>query len=239
MKEFLSAEWRNLVNLTYGVPPELIAPHVPAGVDLDVYQGLAPVSFVAFDFINTRVKGIRVPGHVNFPEVNLRYYVSHKGRRGVAFIREYVPKVCISLIAQRLYNEPYRTISMASDVNKSESGTVFLEHTLTKGGRDHTLKVIAENTLSTPPADSPEHYFKEHDLGFGVNHQGETLYYLVEHPVWQVRPLRSVELNVDFGILYGEKWAVLNDMKPRWSLFAEGSAIKVFSPGGLSELDAE
>jgi uncharacterized protein YqjF (DUF2071 family) len=92
MKVFLSAEWRNLVNLTYGVPPDLLAPHVPPGLELDIFQGMAHVSFVAFDFLDTRVKGIHVPDHVNFPEVNLRFYVNYKGRRGVVFIREYVPK---------------------------------------------------------------------------------------------------------------------------------------------------
>jgi hypothetical protein len=117
------------------------------------------------------------------------------------------------------------------------AGTVFVSHTLKYGGREHRLDVVAEGSLSTPAVNTPQHYFKEHDLGFGVNHYGETLYYLVEHPIWKVRPIRKLDLDVDFGVLYGEKWAVLNGLLPRWSLFAEGSAVKVFPAGTLADLE--
>jgi hypothetical protein len=125
---------------------------------------------------------------------------------------------------------------MESQVTRQLSGSLHLEHTLRKGGRDHTLEVIAENTLSTPPEGSPEHHFKEHDIGFGVNHRGETLYYLVEHPIWKVRTIRKMKLDADFGLLYGDKWSLLNQLEPRWSLYAEGSPVKVYQPGRITSL---
>ena len=54
MKVFLSAEWHNLINLTYRVPAEKLEPLLPKGVELDLYEGHAHLSLVAFDFINTR-----------------------------------------------------------------------------------------------------------------------------------------------------------------------------------------
>jgi uncharacterized protein len=238
MKPFLTAEWRNLVNLTYGVSPDLLMPHLPPGIELDIYEGQAHVSFVAFDFLNTKVKGIRIPFHVDFPEVNLRYYVRHKGKVAVAFIREYVPKPCIALVANRVYNEPYVSTPMESSLRKEIAGTLFLKHVLHRGGRDHTLDVVAEASLSTPAQHTPEHYFKEHDIGFGVNHYHETMCYRVEHPIWKVRPIRSLKLDVDFGVLYGEKWTVLNGVEPRWSVFAEGSNVAVYPAMSLADWDA-
>jgi len=71
---------------------------------------------VGFRFASTRVLGIRIPGHVDFDEVNLRTYVRHRApegwRRGVVFIRELVPRRAIATIARLVYNEPYVRVPM-------------------------------------------------------------------------------------------------------------------------------
>src|SRR4051812_23124769 len=72
---FLTAEWRHLLMINYVVDPAALAPLVPAGTELDLWQGRAYVSVVGFRFLNTRVLGIPVPFHRNFDEVNLRFYV--------------------------------------------------------------------------------------------------------------------------------------------------------------------
>jgi len=74
---FLEAEWRNLVMLNYEVDPEILKPYLPAVTELDLWQGKALVSMVGFMFLNTKVLGIKWPWHVNFEEVNLRFYVRH------------------------------------------------------------------------------------------------------------------------------------------------------------------
>src|SRR5882672_8618368 len=87
---FLTARWTNLFLATYAVPQELLRPRLPPGLDLDLRDGQAFVSLVAFDFLDTRVLGVPWPGYRNFPELNLRFYVRHGERRGVVFVREYV-----------------------------------------------------------------------------------------------------------------------------------------------------
>ncbi|WP_317891064.1 DUF2071 domain-containing protein [Edaphobacter bradus] len=74
-KTFLTAEWRKLIMANYAVPEDLLLPYLPAGTELDLYNGSCYVSLVGFLFQNTRVRGIRVPFHVQFEEVNLRFYV--------------------------------------------------------------------------------------------------------------------------------------------------------------------
>lgn len=77
--------------LTYACPKALLEPRCPPGTELELLDGKAHVSLVAFDFLRTRVWGIGWPGFRNFPEINLRFYVTSGDRRGVVFIREYVP----------------------------------------------------------------------------------------------------------------------------------------------------
>ena len=60
-RAFLRAEWRDLVMLNYEVPENLLAPLVPAGVELDRWNGTLYVSVVGFLFRDTRVLGVPVP----------------------------------------------------------------------------------------------------------------------------------------------------------------------------------
>jgi uncharacterized protein YqjF (DUF2071 family) len=57
-RPFLTAEWRNLLLATYAVPPSLLTPRLPPGLELDTKNGNAFVSLVAFEFLNTRVLGV-------------------------------------------------------------------------------------------------------------------------------------------------------------------------------------
>ena len=70
-KPFLTAGWHNLFLATYPVPPALLQKHLPPGLTLDLRDGSAFVSLVAFEFLRTRVLGIRWPGYRDFGEVLL------------------------------------------------------------------------------------------------------------------------------------------------------------------------
>ncbi len=233
MRPFLTAEWRNLILLTYSVDPALLDPYLHEGLKLDTYKERAFVSFVAFDFLNTRVKGIPIPFHINFPEVNLRFYVKQKldsgaTRRGVVFIKELVPKTCIALVANRVYNEPYQAVPMTSKTIKEED-ELIIKHELKYSGQSYYWKFIAKDEPFFPPENSTEHFFKEHEWGFGKDHKGRLLVYQVEHPHWRIYPLSDrFELKIDFGVIYGEQWSFLNNQIPYNIMIAEGSPIKVF-----------
>jgi hypothetical protein len=59
------------------------------------------------------------------------------------------------------------------------------------------------------------------------------LTYPVEHPVWEIHPLQECRLHMDFGRLYGGRWAFLNKQQPVCTLVAKGSWVKVFPPKKL------
>jgi uncharacterized protein YqjF (DUF2071 family) len=224
MSTFLTAEWKDLVNITFAVDPALLAEHLPKGLGLDTIEGKAFVSLVAFRFHNIRLKGIKIPFHHSFPEINLRYYVYNKdGRRGVVFIKEFVPQYFVAAVARSVYNEPYETIPMSSETHWSED-TISTQHTFGPGYR---LELKAENKPVTPSNNSAEHFFKEHQFGFGKDKNGNTLMYEVEHPVWEIFPVKKYDLKLDFGKAFGKKWELLNNTAPYNVLFAKGSEIIV------------
>ena len=113
---FLRAEWKNLVMANYMIDPSALLPYLPHKTSLDLYNGQSFISLVGFMFTNTKMLGVTVPFHVNFEEVNLRFYVrcnnNGQWKRGTVFIKEIVPKPAISFVANKLYHEKYSTMPM-------------------------------------------------------------------------------------------------------------------------------
>ena len=58
MSAFLTAQWRDLVMLNWPIDPAAFAARVPAGTELDLWDGRCFVSLVAFRFLGTRVRGV-------------------------------------------------------------------------------------------------------------------------------------------------------------------------------------
>lgn len=230
-KPFLTAYWHNLINITYAISPTLLTSYLPKGVTLATKDGKAFVSLVAFSFEETKVKGIKIPFHVNFPEINLRFYVNYKGKVAVCFINEFVPKQCIALVANKLYNEPYIAYPMkvSTEVNEKQQ-ELTISHQITKRKQVHRLKAIVSTQSYTPESNTIAHYFKEHDLGLGIDKKGRTLYYRVEHPIWAIYPIKEYIVQMDFEQLYGKPWGILNTLEPLHILVAKGSKIAVYPP---------
>lgn len=229
---FLTAEWRHLMNFTYAVDASLLEPRLPRGCRLAVRDGRVWVSLVAFDFLETRVLGLRVPFHVNFPEINLRFYVEGTAPDGqpcvgVVFIREFVPRVAVAWAARFGYNEPYRAVPMKSRVER-KAQSITATHVFGRG--DYRLLLRAGARARTAAPDTDEHFFKEHEWGYGRDRRGRTLVYRVEHPIWETYPVEEYEIDVDFARLYGPEWGFLKEARPEHVVFAEGSAIKVYFP---------
>lgn len=233
---FLSARWSNLVLINYAVDDAVLEPHLPRGLELDRREGRAFLSLVAFDFLETRVLGVPWPGHRNFSEINLRFYVRHGERRGVVFVREFVPLPVVSTMARCIYNEPYATARMRSSVRRRK-GKLRVAHSLSLRGAagPQRLRVLAADRPTMAPTDSWEHFFKEHQWGFGRDRRGGTLCYEVNHPHWRTYPVLDLRLNWDWAATYGEKWRFLNDAEPHSVTLAEGSAVTVKVHGRLNE----
>src|SRR5271168_3193796 len=119
---FLTAEWRWLAMLNYEIDPAVLQLFVPAGTELDLYEGKTYVSVVGFHFRHAQLRGVAIPFHEHFEEVNLRFYVRRtvgaETRRGVVFIKELVPRWAIAWTARRFYNENYIAVPMSHRIHK-------------------------------------------------------------------------------------------------------------------------
>jgi uncharacterized protein len=228
---FLTATWRKLIMAQYAVDSASLTPYLPSGLELDLYQGKCYVSLVGFLFDTVRVKRCAIPFHTRFEEVNLRFYVARTEsdgtrKRGVVFIREFVPRVAITLVASSLYEEPYATLPMRHSIVATPDA-LSVSYAWRHSGTWHTLAVEAEPAAQTIAADSEEEFVTEHYWGYTKRSHGSTSEYAVLHPRWSIYPIRSFAIEVDFATLHGPEFAPLNNQEPVSVLLAEGSEVSV------------
>lgn len=232
---FLSARWENLVMINYEVDPAILIPHLPPFTELDLFDGKALVSVVGFMFCKTKVMGISWPWHTQFEEVNLRYYIKHfdgkSWKRGVGFISEIVPKPMISIMANLLYNEHYSTARMKHQINLKEDEIEVSFDWKKMATPWNRMKIVAEkNTIPLQPG-TAGWFILEHYWGYNKLNNQTTIEYAVEHPTWQIHPVKTAILEADITKLYGAPFAAYIDEKEPHSVFlAKGSEVIVRKP---------
>ena len=227
MKKFLTAKWHDLIMANYEVDPKLLTSRLPAGTELDLHEGRCFVSLVGFMFLDTRVMDFLVPFHVNFEEVNLRFYVKRDTggelRRGVVFVKEIVPRAAIATVARLLYGEPYERWEMSNFRNEEH-----VRYSWSRGECTNNLSVARGNSLGVPEPGSHGEFIIEHYWGYTKRGEDRTDEYKVEHPKWELFTADAPRISVDFGATYGKDFAFLSDAKPFSVLLAAGSDIAVY-----------
>jgi uncharacterized protein YqjF (DUF2071 family) len=235
---FLTAEWRHLVLLNWAVDPALLQPRVPAGTELDTWDGQTYVSVVGFLFLETRVLGLAVPFHRNFEEVNLRFYVRRRhpdgDRRAVTFVREIVPRLAVATAARVLYNEAYVALPMRHRVDLTprgdgitDGGTV--EYGWSTGGRWNAVGATVAGTPRPLVPGSHEEFIAEHYWGYARGRRpGSTVEYRVLHPPWRVWQTASAALDADAGASFGAAFGDVLRRPPDTAFVAEGSPVAVY-----------
>jgi uncharacterized protein YqjF (DUF2071 family) len=231
-KIFLSAEWRDLLMFNYEVDPACLTEYVPAGTELDSFEGKTYVSLVGFRFCRTKLLGsIPIPFHTEFEEINLRFYVRRsvgaETRRGVVFIAEIVPKRAIAFTARLFYGENYVRRSMAHRILSHES-ELQAEYSWRSGNQWCTLQAHASGAPSLPADGSLEQFITEHYWGYSLQSDGGAVEYHVSHVPWKVWTASQAEFSGDAGDLYGDALSPLLTKTPASAFIAAGSPVKVF-----------
>jgi len=232
---FLTAEWRHLAMLNFEIEPTVLAPFVPAGTELDEWQGKTFISVVGFMFLNTRVFGVPIPFHRNFEEVNLRFYVRRNAvdgwRRGVVFVKEIVPRSAIALTARVVYGENYIASPMSHRIeyeNGNAGPTRSVSYDWSFRGRENRIDLTVLGDATEAPEGSDAEFITEHYWGYARRRGGHTMEYRVEHPRWQIARATAARLDCDVNGLYGSQFVEALQGHPASAFLADGSEVTVF-----------
>lgn len=228
--KFLTAEWRKLIIANYPIDPEILLPFVPKGTELDYFQNTCYVSLVGFMFLNTKILGLTIPFHKNFEEFNLRFYVKRKTetgwKRGVVFIKEIVPKPAVALVAKSIYREPYEFMPMKHEIIQTDNnltvGYYFQYNNLW-----NKITVQAEPKSIKFDENSEANFITEHFWGYNKYSNSITMEYEVEHPTWEIYPIKDFNIQLNIEAIYGKAFTSTLKSRPLSIILAEGSEVCV------------
>ncbi len=224
---FMTAEWINLVMMNYSVDPELLLHLVPHGTILDDFDGKFYVSLIGFEFNRSHIYGIAIPFHQSFEEVNLRFYVRRGRKRGVAFIRELVPKRAVAAIARLAFNENYAYVPMAHRVEAQGGQIESAEFLWGRTPKRTSMRIQTRGEGFLPPDGSLSQFITEHYWGYAAQADGGCLEYEVQHPRWRVWDAQDAQFSGDGAWTYEAAFAEVLAHEPDSAFIAEGSAVAV------------
>jgi len=239
MKTFLKAHWKNLIMINFEVSKDILEPYVPKGTEIDLWHQKAYVSLVSFLFDRTYVLGFPAIGNQKFEELNIRFYLKriegNKEKRGVAFIKEIVPKPLVTRLANLCFSEHYQTMRMGHKIiyfDSSENEVKNLEYTVEKNGI-HRISARLTPDLGDLLEGSFEEFIAEHYWGYSRVSNHKTVEYEVQHPKWKIYNGSEVSFNCDFKSLYGNEWQFLNTQAPFSMFVVKGSEVNVGFPKSI------
>jgi uncharacterized protein YqjF (DUF2071 family) len=227
---FLTAEWNDLLFINYEIDSKLLKKYVPKGTELDLWNNKCYISLIAFMFEYVKVLGFQIPYHVNFEEVNLRFYVKRfeNGiwKRGVVFVKEIVPKHAITIVANTLYNEHYQTLPMRH-TRTSDANSLQFKYEWKNDNYWNSIAVKTKKELLPIEKNSEAEFISEHYYGYTKSNNEKTVEYEVTHPKWQQLEVMDYQVDVDFEMVYGKEFAFLQNQKTASCFMAKGSKITI------------
>lgn len=101
-------QWRDLAYIHWRYPAQEVQALLPAGVEVDTFDGSAWVGLIPFSMKNIGLPRLpTVPYFGSFPEVNVRTYVRRNGIPGVWFFSLDVNRLIPAFVARATYLLPY------------------------------------------------------------------------------------------------------------------------------------
>jgi len=181
-------------------------------------------------FNNVKLIGFKIPFHSNFEEVNLRFYVKRfengEWKRGVAFIKEIVPKPALTFVANTIYKEHYQTMPMKHSATENKNSIDFVYQWKNNNEWNSILVATEKNSIEIDHNSEAE-FITEHYFGYTKTNKNITFEYEVKHPRWQQLQVVSYKIDVDFENVYGNDFVFLQNLEPTSVILAKGSTVTV------------
>ena len=201
-------EWNKALFLHWMVEKEELRKLVPKDLDLDEFDRSCWISAVAFRMEQIRPKYMPAFAPIsNFLELNIRTYVSYKGRPGVYFLSIEGGNAVSCALSRSISGLPYRFSEMVAAEGKFES----------KGGvRDDHFKArfkLGDEIQSKSELDEflTERYTLFLDQPGGIDE------FEIHHLPWEMNEVELSELQFDYQLLKS-----FNLGKPDRSAYSKG-----------------
>lgn len=218
--------WDDLAFLHFPVAAESIRAQLPAGVELERYDGSAWLGVVPFRMEDVAARWLpAIPGTRRFLELNLRTYVRVRGRPGVWFFSLDASNPLAVRAARIGFSLPYYDSRMSADGGRCIHYHSRRHHRgVVPGVFDAAYEGQGQEFHAQPGGF--EEWLTERYCLFSANHDGEIFCGHVHHRPWTLQrcaiEIRRNTLGNLIGVALGET--------PAHALFARSLQVIAWAP---------
>ncbi len=193
--------WRDLLFLHWPVPADALRRAVPAGLEIDTYDGVAYVGVVAFAMERVRPWWLPPPLAFEFLETNVRTYVHLDGGRGpgVFFFSLDAASRLAVWAARATFGLPYHFARMRLERRSGGAGgggggeVEYEVERRSNGARFLARYETGPEDLGPSPDGTLDHFLLERYF-LHLEHGGALFTGQVHHAPYPRRPVRALEV---------------------------------------------
>jgi uncharacterized protein len=190
----LGMGWRDLLFMHWPVEADVLRPLVPPVLSLDTFDGSAWLGVVPFGMTGVRPRFLpAVPRLSNFPEINLRTYVTAEGKPGIWFFSLDAHNPVAVRLARATFHLPYFDAEMSCHSSGDE---VHYRSVRTHRGAQPAEFAARYRPVGEPFESGPdtiENFLTERYCLYSADRRGNVRRGDVHHHLW---PLQSAEAEV-------------------------------------------
>jgi uncharacterized protein YqjF (DUF2071 family) len=188
----MAQSWHDLLFAHWAIDASVLRPHIPAKLDIDTFAGEAWLGIVPFRMTGVRLRGTPpLPWLSEFPELNVRTYVTAQDKPGVWFFSLDAANSVAVAAARLSFHLPYfRARMKCSEVDgwiqyqsershRGAPGAVF-EARYQAGGHFFEAR---RGTL--------EHFLTERYCLYSAASEGRIYRGEIHHPPWLLQPAEA------------------------------------------------
>ena len=240
LRRVMVQHWRDLLFAHWPVDPAPLEARLPEGLTLDRYDGEAWLGVVPFRMDGVRLPWLPpVPGTSAFPELNLRTYVTRRGRAGGWFLSLDAANALAVAVARRWFHLPYFRADMSCRPDPpvgggggdggGEPGIAYASRRTHRGAP--AAEFVARYRPTGPVAPSVpgslDAFLTERYSLFTADDRGRVIRGDIEHVPW---PLQPAEAEIEVDSMAAAAGLALPDTPPRLA-FARHVAVDILAPG--------
>jgi hypothetical protein len=188
----MTQSWHDLLFAHWPVDAGTLRARVPAGFEIDTFDGRAWIGIVPFRMTSVAPRGIpALPWISAFPELNVRTYVRVGGRPGVYFFSLDASNPVAVHVARTLVHLPYFTAAMTCS---EQDGWIRYRSERT-GRHAPPARLVARyrpaGPATAPAAGTLDHFLTERYCLFTIGARRRACRLDIHHPPWPLQPAEA------------------------------------------------
>jgi uncharacterized protein YqjF (DUF2071 family) len=189
----MTQSWHDLLFAHWPVDARELKDKLPPGLELDTFDGQAWLGIVPFHMTNVAPRGVPpVPFVSSFIELNVRTYVTLRGKPGVYFFSLDANSWMAVMAARALFHLPYFSATMT--VDQPDGRFVYTSaRDTTRGVAEFAATYWPIGSVVTPTPGTLEYFLTERYCLYTVDDAFRARRLEIHHPPW---PLQVAEAAV-------------------------------------------